>query len=69
MGFPLGSFTLIQFSPPSAEGETEEKRHGRGGVRGREKQRRAGRGQRGQRREGSKKRGKRRLVRKQCGEK
>lgn len=23
-------FTLIQFSPPTAEGETEERRHGRG---------------------------------------
>lgn len=30
MGVLLGSFTLIQFSPPTAEGETEETRHGRG---------------------------------------
>lgn len=33
MGFPLGSFTLIQFSPPSAGGETKQRRHGRGSQR------------------------------------
>lgn len=29
MGSPLGSFALIQFSPPSAQGETKERRFGR----------------------------------------
>lgn len=42
MGFPLGSFTLIQFSPLSAEGEAEEERHGRGEASGGEQQKGVG---------------------------